>query len=72
MKSRGSAGFQRSLETGAEITSVYEEILTIRVEDPRRFDHEEFGREAVNEKIERGRRDHPMWSPPAKNHAKAK
>ncbi len=64
-------GFKRS-EVGYQkvgITlpdGVYEEMVTIIETDRRWFDRVEFIREAVKEKIERWRKDHPMWSPPAK------
>jgi metal-responsive CopG/Arc/MetJ family transcriptional regulator len=49
---------------------VYAEMIGIIEADKRWFDRVEFIREAVREKIERWRKDHPMWSAPAKDRSK--
>lgn len=46
---------------------IYEEMVAIIETDRRWFDRVEFVREAVKEKIERWKKEHPLWSAPAKD-----
>ena len=49
---------------------VYEELVAV-IETGRRWqDRVEFTREAIKEKLDRWKKEHPLWSPPAKDRPK--
>jgi hypothetical protein len=51
---------------------IHDEMVAIIATDKRWFDRVEFAREAIKEKIDRWRKDHPMWSPPAQDRQKGR
>jgi metal-responsive CopG/Arc/MetJ family transcriptional regulator len=46
--------------------AIHDELIAIIEHDQRWFDRVEFVREAVKEKIDRWKKDHPLWTPPGK------
>ncbi|MHB8430183.1 MAG: hypothetical protein ACYDDZ_06585 [Acidimicrobiales bacterium] len=49
---------------------IYSDMIGVIETDRRWFDRVEFVREAVKEKIERWKKEHPLWSAPAKDRPK--
>ena len=67
---RSQVGYQKVGITLPD--GVYEEMVAIIESDRHWFERVEFVREAVKEKIERWRKEHPMWTPPAKDRARVR